>query len=210
MDITCFDWIQIIKKSNLPPNAKYLSFYLNSFMNSEKDMAWPSLKRIEEQTGLSRPTICKHLAILESEGYLIKDKHYGKTNGGDQLHNCYLINIPSKVVEQLYSLATKGSKATLHRGLNDFTKGVKPFTPNNNRITKNNNGRFTPPTLTEIKVYCNEKNSSVDPEKFFYFYESKNWMIGKNKMKSWKSAIATWERSDNRQTNDLPYALGAI
>ena len=29
-------------------------------------------------------------------------------------------------------------------------------------------------------------------EKFWNFYESKNWMIGKNKMKNWKAAIKTW------------------
>lgn len=79
------------------------------------------------------------------------------------------------------------------------------------RLDKNRKqSRFAPPTLQEIKTYCQDRNNNIDPEKFFYFYESKNWMIGKNKMKSWKSAIATWERSDNRQTNDSPYALGAL
>lgn len=56
--------------------------------------------------------------------------------------------------------------------------------------------RFIPPTIDEIKAYCDERNSSVDPESFYSFYESKGWMIGKNKMKNWKMAISTWERKD--------------
>ena len=34
---------------------------------------------------------------------------------------------------------------------------------------------------------------------FYDFYESKNWMIGKNKMKCWKSAIRTWESRDKNK-----------
>lgn len=32
---------------------------------------------------------------------------------------------------------------------------------------------------------------------FVAFYESKGWLVGKNKMKSWKSAIVTWEKRNN-------------
>jgi hypothetical protein len=60
--------------------------------------------------------------------------------------------------------------------------------------------RFTPPTLQEVKAYCNERNNSVDAKKFVDFYESKGWMVGKNKMKDWKAAVRTWEREDNKQT----------
>lgn len=60
-------------------------------------------------------------------------------------------------------------------------------------------GRFTPPTIKEIAEYVQEKNYSVDAERFWNFYESKNWMVGKNKMKKWKSAVANW--NSNGQSN---------
>lgn len=53
---------------------------------------------------------------------------------------------------------------------------------------------FVKPTLEEVNSYCNERNNGVDPEKWFNFYESKGWMIGKNKMKDWRAAVRTWER----------------
>ena len=57
---------------------------------------------------------------------------------------------------------------------------------------------FHPPTLSEIQDYCRERNNSVDPERFYNFYQSKGWMVGKNKMKDWKAAVRTWERSENK------------
>lgn len=65
--------------------------------------------------------------------------------------------------------------------------------------------RFAPPTVTEVKEYCVERRNKIDPEQFIDFYESKGWMIGKNKMKSWKASIRTWERKDkaeNPHNND--------
>lgn len=57
--------------------------------------------------------------------------------------------------------------------------------------------RFCPPTLTEVQSYIQEKGYSVDAEAFIAFYESKGWMVGKNKMKDWRMAIVTWSKRDN-------------
>jgi hypothetical protein len=61
-------------------------------------------------------------------------------------------------------------------------------------ISKKAVKRFKPPTMEEITAYCQEKQNRVDPENFFNFYESKNWMVGKNKMQKWKAAMATWAK----------------
>lgn len=53
---------------------------------------------------------------------------------------------------------------------------------------------FIPPTVEEVKEYIDSVGSQVDAESFVAFYESKGWMVGKNKMKSWKAAIVTWEK----------------
>ena len=56
--------------------------------------------------------------------------------------------------------------------------------------------RFAPPTVQEVSDYVSEKDlrSTVDPEHFIDFYTSKNWMVGKNKMKDWKAAVRNWSR----------------
>ena len=66
---------------------------------------------------------------------------------------------------------------------------------------KRSNKRFTPPTYTEVEEYCSSSGlSNVDAHKFCDFYESKNWMVGKSKMKDWKAAARNWNRSDRKGT----------
>ena len=56
--------------------------------------------------------------------------------------------------------------------------------------------RFVPPTIEEVRAYCDERNNLVDPEKFIDYYTARNWMLGKTKMKDWKAAVRTWERNN--------------
>lgn len=68
--------------------------------------------------------------------------------------------------------------------------------------------RFTPPTVTEVSEYCRERNNNVDPQRWHDFYESKNWYVGKNKMKNWKAAVRTWEGNSTPAQNG--YQKGAL
>jgi hypothetical protein len=61
--------------------------------------------------------------------------------------------------------------------------------------------RFQAPTVSEISIYCSERKNQIDPEKFWAYYESNGWRVGKNPMKSWKAAITTWEKGSNHGTN---------
>ncbi len=37
--------------------------------------------------------------------------------------------------------------------------------------------------------------------KFFNFYESNGWKVGKNAMKDWKASIRTWESNTVNKSN---------
>ena len=65
------------------------------------------------------------------------------------------------------------------------------------------NRRFTPPTLSEVQEYIEEKGYHVNAERFVNFYGSKNWMVGKNKMSDWHKAIGGWEADwkESHQSN---------
>jgi predicted phage replisome organizer len=58
---------------------------------------------------------------------------------------------------------------------------------------------FKPPTLEEVQAYCKERNNKVDAEKWLNHYTSNGWMVGKVKMKDWKAAVRTWEKSEISQ-----------
>jgi len=59
--------------------------------------------------------------------------------------------------------------------------------------------KFVAPLLQDIIYFALEfhKLSHVEAteyaQQFFDFYESKGWMIGKNKMKDWKAAARRWK-----------------
>lgn len=66
---------------------------------------------------------------------------------------------------------------------------------NKDNIREKRSTRFIPPTVEEVRDYCNERNNNIDAENFVDYYESKGWMIGRNKMKDWKASVRTWERN---------------
>lgn len=57
--------------------------------------------------------------------------------------------------------------------------------------------RFKPPVSQSIQQYMIERGlhfnqAHSESEKMHDFYESKGWMVGKNKMKCWKAATRNW------------------
>ena len=77
-----------------------------------------------------------------------------------------------------------------------FKKGK---TINKNKEIRITNKYFNKPTILEVKNYCILRKNNIDPEAFISFYESKGWMIGKNKMKDWKQAVITWEKRNYKK-----------
>ena len=55
--------------------------------------------------------------------------------------------------------------------------------------------RFTPPSVDEVRAYCQERQNNVDPERFVDYYNSNGWKVGRNAMKDWKAAVRTWEKN---------------
>lgn len=70
----------------------------------------------------------------------------------------------------------------------------KPYQSIPNHTKPKKDGRFTPPTVEEVRAYCTEKGYTFDPEAFVAFYESKGWKVGRNPMRSWQAACTTWQR----------------
>lgn len=56
--------------------------------------------------------------------------------------------------------------------------------------------RSSVPTIPEIYEEMIQKtdeyNASIQAERFFSYYDSNGWKVGKNPMKNWKSAVAGW------------------
>ncbi len=64
------------------------------------------------------------------------------------------------------------------------------------QLKQTNKSRFDSPTLEDVyKDMLNktdEYNAEVQAQRFHSYYESNGWMVGKNRMKNWRSAATGW------------------
>lgn len=73
--------------------------------------------------------------------------------------------------------------------------------------TEPTRNKFIVPKLEEIEEYSNsysteKSKKKIDSESFYNFYESKGWMVGKNKMKDWKAAVRQWYKDQPTVTKN--------
>ena len=71
-------------------------------------------------------------------------------------------------------------------------------------MSKEKASRFIPPTLEDIKAYCEEKGYKLDYDRFIDYYTSNGWMVGKNKMKDWRACVRNWARKDSSGCAEYP------
>jgi len=84
----------------------------------------------------------------------------------------------------------------------DTTKSkVKESKVNNKRNIKEKSA----PTRDEVRAYAAERNSSVDPDKFFDYFDAGEWIDAQGKpVLNWKQKFITWEKLDIRQAPQRP------
>jgi hypothetical protein len=161
----------------LSPNSKLLYAEITALcnMNGKCTASTDYFCRLYE---VSRVSIQKWLKILEDNNYIKRVNLYKQGS--------------KEILTRVITLVNRPSKEKLIDNTNiNIT--------NTNLTDSNKKALFKKPTLDEVKNYCILRKNNVDAEAFIDFYESKNFMIGKNKMKDWKAAVRTWERRDKEK-----------
>jgi hypothetical protein len=181
-------------------------------MNADDDGFVNNPKKIQKMCGASdddfKLLIVKSFIILFDSGIIVI-KHW-------KMHNYIQADRyrPTDYAEEKSMLGIKSNKAyTLNVSKMDTEciqngyigkDSIGKVSKDKDSIGESSRGekakRFYPPTLDEVKQYCEERNNNIDPMAFIDFYSSKGWMIGKNRMKDWKAAVRTWERKRKEQS----------
>lgn len=85
---------------------------------------------------------------------------------------------------------------------NDNDNDVSSYDSYNDSIdesSKPKRKRFSPPTVDEVRAYCEERGNNIDPERFVAYYASQNWKKANGRQVSdWQACIRTWERKDGK------------
>ena len=200
---------------DMPSSTQMLYFHFS--MNADDDGFVNNPKKIQKMCGASdddfKLLIAKSFIILFDSGIIVI-KHW-------KMHNYIQADRyrPTDYVEEKSMLGIKSNKAyTLDVSKMDteciqngyigkdsigkvsIDKDSKDKDSKGESVRGEKAKRFYPPTLDEVKQYCEERNNNIDPMAFIDFYSSKGWMIGKNRMKDWKAAVRTWERKRKEES----------
>ena len=203
---------------DMPSSTQMLYFHLS--MNADDDGFVNNPKKIQRMCGASdddfKLLVAKSFVILFDSGIIVI-KHW-------KMHN-YIQNDryrPTDYVDEKSMLGLKKNKAYTLDENKMYTKCIQDVSVGKVRIGKDRLGedsigkdskgesvrgekakRFVPPSVEEVEQYCFERSNNVNAQSFIDFYESKGWMIGKNKMKDWKAAVRTWERNRGQTQKEV-------
>jgi len=64
--------------------------------------------------------------------------------------------------------------------------------------------RFTPPAKEEVFDFCLAEGIGIDVDRFFDYYSSNGWKVGRSSMKDWRAACRNWARRDKEQQPSRP------
>lgn len=68
---------------------------------------------------------------------------------------------------------------------------------NKKEKTEKKSKKFIPPTLEQVRAYCQERKNNIDPEQFLDHYESVGWVKSSgSKVVNWQACVRTWEKNN--------------
>lgn len=197
-------WIpkEIWLNKDLTPLEKMYLVEIDSL--DKEDGCFASNKHFELMFGQQGANATRIITNLKNKGWIDISYTY---NGKEIEKRVIKIKIPPYPDryyknDNTYYKNDKGVLSKLQEGYYKNDKDRIPILDKQLDIKENiQRKRFEKPTIQEIESYCNERNNSINAEAFYDFYESKDWYVGKNKMKDWKACVRTWEKRDSKNVN---------
>lgn len=194
-------WIMLLTMAGRC-NANGMIFLTETFPYSTKMLA--------DELDFEENTVKLALSVFETLGMITFDGDFMAVTGWEEYQNVdgmEQIRIQNRIRKQKQRDKEKAMLEDMSRDMSrdshvtvtgchatDIDKDIDKDIKERNIKERN----VIPPTVEMVRAYCLERNNTVDAEKFCDFYESKGWMIGKNKMKDWQSAVRTWEKGDGK------------
>jgi len=182
---------------DMPMSTQALYFHLS--MRADDDGFINNPKKIQRMIGATEDDlkllIAKNFIIVFESGVIVI-KHW-------KIHN-YIRNDrykPTVYQEEKDQLELKDNGAYtlgIPNGYQMETQ-VRLGKDSIGKVNNKESKKFVKPTIEDIQDYCLERKNGINANAFYDFYESKDWMVGKNKMKDWKACIRTWEQRNKKE-----------
>jgi hypothetical protein len=206
------------------------AYYFPHFSNARNDSKLVKLRRVmgiegygmyflilevlREQTDFKLPI--SNLEDLAYEWHTSREKLVAVVTNFDLFTILEDKFVSIKLISYLQPYLEKSERARLAANkrwsnANAYANALPEHSKSNASKVKESKGKeskvtkkvFSKPSVEDIKIYCKERNNSVNTSTFFDHYESNGWKVGKNSMKDWKAAVRKWEHSDYNN-NSVP------
>lgn len=184
---------------DMPMSAQALYFHLA--MRADDDGFVNNPKKIQRMVGASdddaRILLSKRFILLFESGVVVI-KHW-------RIHNYiqsdrYKPTVYSEEKAQLES-KNNGAYTLVSKMDTECIQGVSTLETQvrlgkDSEVKVSGKKRFAPPTLDDVKAYCEERKNGIDPQHFIDYYEARGWELKPGqKVKDWKACVRTWERN---------------
>lgn len=175
---------------NLKANEKLLFSEITALTNKD-GVCYATNEYFAKLYGVTKVAISQWISNLEKQKLIDREIIYA--DGSKQILNRYIRIVIDPIKQNFNTPIKQNFKDTIYNNTSNEYYKINNIGGQAPQTTKTN---FKKPTLEEVKAYCIERKNSVDAQRFIDFYESKGWMVGKNKMKDWKASVRTWESKD--------------
>lgn len=165
--------------AGLESDTERLAFFagfhggLNGKQKSDKSDPWIA------GWGIANECITEALAFSEKQRERVNKRYHGTTAVEPRNNHGTTVELPIQQ-STIYNLQSTNDNPKIERE----REALRP--PRHAR-------HVIPPTKAMVEAYCEERNNSIDADKFLNRYEANGWLVGKSKMKDWQAAIRTWE-----------------
>lgn len=189
--ITVSGWM--VNELKLKGNELLIFAIIYGFSQDGQQSFSGSLQYLADWCNSTKQGILKNLKSLCEKGFIRRNENV--ING-------------VKFVEY-YATEFNGVLNKVEQGIEQsLTGGSKQSLPNNTNIDNTNNTPNNIPTLEEVRQFCRERNSCVDPDAFWNYYNSQKWKKSNGTpLADWRSGVRYWERNQKggkKQTGKKP------
>ena len=162
---------------------------LDDLTNDQAGVLFKAIKAYQNDDEFNLESIVKMVFIPFKNQFIRDNEKYTKTcerravagsKGGKQK-----VANASKCLQKVANVADSVSKNK---------SDSKSDSDSDSKVIKKTS-RFTPPSLEDVKQYCNERMNHVNADDFIDHYTAANWFRGKTKIKDWKACVRTWEKN---------------
>lgn len=205
----------------LKPSEKLLFGEISALMDA-KGYCWASNKYFADLYDVAVETVSRWITHLVKKGY-VKSKIVYAEDGKTVLQRKLWAILPvldedeDPINEKIKGIDEKIKTPLDEKIKTPIDEKVKENVTSNEltRVNEKENIKrkkevFKKPTLEEVTAYIQERKSPIDSERFYAYYESVGWIVGKKPMKNWKMAVITWEKrlEAERKEKNKPSTCG--